>query len=376
MKSKDLYYGGYATKYRYGNNRGIPFADAPVLIAGHRVTDRLIGGTVVQGDKHTPNNFSYETLYINYLKGYSSELSKYTSNIYTYTDCDGYIGAYDYRSENKMFDDLVFPDEVYNQALGRLNDQTRGTLDLSVDLLQAGQNIDMLNIVKRIRNYTFSSGWRNLVKGAASARLEYEYGWKPLASSLYGSLDESIHSCINNIERFKGRASKPINNRAINMAMIIGQGLPGVVTRHGRYLCEISVRLKTKNNDPARWASLNPISWAYELTPYSFVLDWMIDVGGYLRNLETSLLYANSFESGYVTRVVACDASFSGSLVKYVPGYPSQLTIADGSAGGRFIKFTRSVLSSYPVPRLPTFKVDLGSTRLLNLAAMLAQKLK
>lgn len=376
MKAKDHYYEGFRFKNRYYRSGSTFVQDPIVLERGPRLTDKLLGGVIVRGNKVTPNNFSYEALRIDYMRGYSSWLSYYNSSNYSFESYDGYIAFSTYPTENSLFNDIVFPDPVYNLALSRLNEKTRGSLDLSVDLLQSGQNAKMLNIVKRIREFSFSRGWRNLLKGGASARLEYTYGWRPLADSLFGVLDESIHHCINEIENFRARASQPILSKPCSLTTKNFGAVPGVATRSGRYLCEIKVRMKTKDFDLARWASLNPISWAYELTPYSFVLDWMIDVGGYLRNLETSLLYANSFVDGYVTKVAAVDASWTCDTVRSDKGYPTDTYVCRATAGGRYIKYSRSRLLSYPAPRLPSFKVDLGSSRLLNLAALLAQKLK
>lgn len=336
-------------------------------------TSRVVTcSSLVKGDKHRPNPWSYTVREVNYLRG--NNLWRITSPGYLGgTDANGCI-AFD--SAHQMFNDVTFPSDLYNAALSSLNEKTRGTLDLSIDLAQAGMNIRMMNVIGRIREYTHTPGWRALISGASSARLEYVYGWRPLADSLYGVLDESQRLVTNEIERFRVRKSRPVSSYKANVNVKFYGGVPTNMVRSGRHMCEISVMLKTRDFDLSRWASLNPISWAYELTPYSFVLDWMIDVGGYIRNLETSLLYGNSFVSGYRTQVTAFDVEGLADATRVQSGNPSYLYSVLGSCSGRYINFNRSILTSYPLPRLPTFRADLGSQRLLNLAALLGQRMK
>ena len=126
--------------------------------------------------------------------------------------------------------------------------------------------------------------------------------------------------------------------------------------------------------DYGRWTSLNPINIAWELIPYSFVVDWFLNIGGYLRNAETALLYGAVFRGGYVSASSKLEGPLE-FLQSYTSGFPplpyskEYLTSAHGYA--KLTGFNRSILGSYPFPTPPSFKANLGSGQLLNAAALL-----
>jgi hypothetical protein len=119
------------------------------------------------------------------------------------------------------------------------------------------------------------------------------------------------------------------------------------------------------------------VSLGWELIPYSFVVDWFIDVGSYLRNLETALLFGTIFKSGFVSELYAVDL-----VDDYLPSFLINTKQTDtatwwlltkATSRRRYREFYRTKLTSYPFPRKPTFKVDLGSQRLLSAASLLRQ---
>lgn len=283
-----------------------------------------------------------------------------------------------YDGENYLAKNL--PDEsnyVYNKCLSKLYDRVRGSIDLSIDVIQTRQTVRMFNAINSIREYTKSRSWRALISGASRARLEFVYGWKPLANELFDSLDELTNVTINEIENFKTRASSPVQSTWVYPEFEFQGAIPCLARREGSFTCEIGIRMRTRSHDPARWTSLNPVSMLYEATPYSFVLDWVYNLGGYLRSLETSLIYGNSFVSGYVTNGLFYDATGSCSLQRktYLPNRTATYD-TNAEASSRYRKMSRSVLTSMPTPHLPSFKAKLGTDRLFNLAALLGVLIK
>lgn len=380
MKARNEDIAGQMFQESFGVTSGVPFGNQQIFLDRPSYKRFCAPGPIVHGDSKKPNNWSYTVIEVDYGTGLNSKYSYTAPSQWSSTTQSGCIQFYWYGSENPLFGDLVaspFDSATYNKAYAKLVDKCRGSMDLMVDTLQAGQTAKMFNVIQSIKDYSSSRGWRKLLKASASARLEYEYGWLPLASSLYDCITEIQNIIAADLRTIKVRASTPVPNRVSSVSVQYIGAVPVVVERGGRYMCEICVTLKTRSIDPARWASLNPVSWAWELTPYSFVLDWMIDVGGYIRNLETSLLYGNSFVTGYITQLCATGATFSGSHSRSEDAWGTKTTYqANLKGSGRFIAMDRSVLLSFPAPRLPTFEADLGATRLLNLAALLAQKLK
>lgn len=258
-------------------------------------------------------------------------------------------------------------------ALSKLNDKTRGDLDISVDLAEAHKTAKMLNFTQKVVDYTkmFTRKFA-LLKPAANAWLEYTYGVKPLLRTLYGAADENLRVVINKTQSFTARASGVFVPTSIPINTIWGVITFPVVSSNLKRSWTYGVNIATDQFDLARWSSLNPASIAWELQPYSFVVDWFFNVGGYLRNMETYLLYNNKFRSGYRTILTTGDLNFE----KRTTSLPNYKYVNDHNYGyARLVIIQRSVLNSYPVPSLPSLRARLGSSRLLSAASLLAQML-
>jgi hypothetical protein len=261
----------------------------------------------------------------------------------------------------------------WTDAKGENHDGVRGNLDVSIDLAEAHKTRQMLKVSDRVVDYTrtFFKRKFGVARAMSNAWLEYTYGVKPLLSTLFGAADESLRTVINRLQRYQARGTVYVTP---NVAIPWWYGTDYLEQKDMRNLkvklsTTLGVQIYTDQWDPARWSTLNPIGIAWELTPYSFVFDWFLNVGGYLRNMETYLQYANKFKAGYRSDL----AVFSGDInYRYLyVNYPTGTQFKTGKFEG--IRFKRTILSAYPAPYLPQFQVDLGSSRLLSAAALLGQ---
>lgn len=282
---------------------------------------------------------------------------------------------------------VEFSSETYNSAVSDLNSNVRGEIDLSIDLLQGGQTIRMVKSIGRtvelfraLKKGNLQEWYREFKrykpgspKAIGSKWLEFQYGWKPLAQTIY---DISILTAT----------TAPKHLWVIGKATRMDQGVKSLVGVNGLSAitnfkvsdrCKIAVKLKPPTKyyqNIGLFTSLNPASIAWELIPYSFVVDWFLDIGGYLRNAETYLAYGNLFETGYQVKtfkhfgVAVCQGT------NYINA--NQYVYTDARGGYDRTRYERVKLASYPFPRIPRFKADLGSGRLLNAAALLTQFLK
>jgi len=291
--------------------------------------------------------------------------------------------------------------DLYNRALSKLNERARGSLDLSISLFEGGQTAKMISSVAKVLNH--ARHWRNWVKakrrspknlrewvrdgsaGAANGWLQWQYGWSPLLDDVFKVLDERQRLVFSQVEKIKGRAGF---NRSVNGTKV---SIEPISSNNDVTDCEcdginkqsvtICVYLSTKDGlDPSRWTSLNPVSIAWELTPYSFVADWFFDVGSYLRNLETGLLYNSRFKGGYVSQLAVRKVNFDA--VSKASRDPREINgrvnclLRNAEAWRYHTTFRRDLLSSYPMPHRPSFRADLGARRLLSAASLLRQVLK
>lgn len=312
------------------------------------------------GDHVTPTNWSY-----------TAEKCKYWyGTMYTYEP------NYTLRDVGYFSGELPRPREwdrtlVYNMCLEKFNSLSRGKMDLGVSLAEAHTTARMIKSLGKFTSFAKLNGFGS-TRDVAKGWLSWQYGWKPLMSDIFGIADESVRIVLNAVERIQTRVTLPILDDVI--VQQVG-GATCNVSRKGRgkQSCTISCKLEIPSFDLTRWSSLNPVSLTWELIPYSFVIDWFVDVGSYLRNLETAMLYNSRFIVGYVSELYAWEGIFD---VHNKPIYPSNRTFINTQARLRERKFVRTRLTSYPVPRQPTFNVDLNSSRLLSAASLLRLLLK
>jgi len=148
------------------------------------------------------------------------------------------------------------------------------------------------------------------------------------------------------------------------------------VNRDAHYRAKLCCTFEIKNTiqqQLAGYTSLNPVSIAWELVPYSFVADWFIDVGGYLRSLESACLYGQGFKSGYIVY------GYKDKQDGFLDGQgKSGNTLTFGSANAYVYQSykRRGRVGVYPLPVLPHFKADLGWQRLISGASLLKNFLR
>ncbi len=280
---------------------------------------------------------------------------------------------------------------IENEALDKLNQKVRGSLDLSVSGFELKQTRDMLksltpkglaNHAQQIYQSLRFSGkpgnlwdWTKDASGVpADLWLQYQYGWKPLLSDVFGAADEAQNSVQKGLTSFTASSMRRAEGQTIQYSLGGSGSWEGFKNLNGKWACKYGLVLDCGLTTPERlqrWTSLNPVSIAWELIPYSFVVDWFYDIGGYLRAVESSLVNDVSFVSGYKSTIRAYEYSpfIEWKNVNAGGG------IYNGQCSGhnKYVKFERTILGSYPLPNVPRFKSDLGATRLTSAAALLQQ---
>lgn len=347
----------------------------------YRVRDVVSGITSSVGDRKRPLPHSYEVVYARFLNGEVKNVN--TTDPGYYSSFTGDLITYG-NSVDEYFPLELFPANTYNEALSRCYNTLRGTVDLSVDLAQLGQTARMIKEIGSLETYTKMFRSLNaLINGVSAARLTYVYGIKPTVSTIYDCLDKVQQALNEDLLVIKERAQSPVSfaremNLAPWMASAYQDPIHLITSKGDAHKCEIKLRYKPLNNALGTWTSLNPVSIAWELLPYSFVADWLFDIGSYIRNLETALLYRNQFVDGYVSKLSYIDYEMKNKNSSYIVGEGTGRNLCTYTARStcKRVRFSRSVLTSAPTPEMPSFKVDLGSARLLNAAALLGVLLK
>lgn len=194
--------------------------------------------------------------------------------------------------------------------------------------------------------------------------LAYSYGWKPLLSDVHSqaeALASSIteHSDVVRVVKVRNRYDKNKFDRNH-----FGGNLKGLLLSEEtlRQTGQMKVSYMIPNGGVPAWQAfgvVNPLEVAWEVIPYSFVVDWFLPVGEYLKSLTATV--GLNFHSGVVTlceeRSLSITAHKSTASV-YIsgPGYIQTLVSMDGSFIAKDYSMNRTVMSTFPFPQAPSFK--------------------
>lgn len=342
---------------------------------GYLERNLVIPGALIRGNHHDPNPWSYFALHARFLRGYYKTYYPTWGNVFDY-------GRGNYPGQGvpwyPRWDD--FRSIVYNRALERLNVKVRGDLDLGVSLAEFGQTRRMIAALGKLPSHDRVWGWLN-GQEFANAWLQWQYGWRPALSDLYGALNEGVTIVLAQLRKVSASARLQLGGPGSILPgnLLFERYLDSVCEGKGVVGCRINLEYQVNGSSLDRWSSLNPVSLGYELMPYSFVLDWFYDVGSWLRATETAVLYNSTFRSGFVSEWIKYDGTESPVQTVFDDPYgnpPTRTEIFVNPASIKYRSFNRSILTSYPFPHAPTFKVDLGATRIASAAALLRQLIK
>lgn len=211
-------------------------------------------------------------------------------------------------------------------------------------------------------------------KDIANQWLSLQYGWKPLLSDVYGLVTQLHRRATTNPwttmkVSCKSKASKPSPE--------LGAGINGDKSR-GTVLTSATVRymVRVKPNETiAELAALgvtNPAVVAWEITPWSFVVDWFIPIGTYLEQFTAADGWI--FLDGCVSTLITATETVMGNWSNdYTSGGWNYTNLRNISGKFESTVFTRVVLGAIPIPELPRFKNPISIAHIENSIALLSQ---
>lgn len=206
----------------------------------------------------------------------------------------------------------------------------------------------LLNLERKARRHPNNL---NIKRELANKRLEYAYGWAPLMKDLHQICGE-LHEPPSYVSV---RSTRKVYYTNTDLA---SNGSESIVNN---YYKKVTGVLKLELSAPilASASSLgleNPAVLAWELTPYSFVVDWFLPIGSYLENL--SALNGFKIVGGSLTLSTRGDRTLTRKKV-------------GGSSYSNFRHMSRVNLSmSVPFPNL---KNPFSIAHTLNALALIAQ---
>lgn len=355
MKSRDFFV--YLPRYAAWYDQPLALTD---FRKGKRSYLTVVNPGVTNGDRVKPNPLHFYGGYHEYGRGNSKG------------------GGFEWRGQEHQglnFDVNDGRDEAlayaYQIALAKLSDNVRGSTDASVDAFQLRQTLalgkqartmvsDLGEVLAKLRRVPKIRSALKLADVITNAHLAYIYGIRPTLSTMYDIAKFDRQHYVDRGTDFTGRNTQMFTRHGV-VGSLFGGSWPVIGGKMQSRRCEIKVRMCIPDNaqtSAARLASLNPVSIGYELMPWSFVLDWAYNLGGYFRDLETAGLYGLYFKSGYANYTYREQLGWTAQPTSATTrGFMSGLTVNFG--------YNRIVLLSYPAPNLPRLKLELGASRLL-----------
>lgn len=191
-------------------------------------------------------------------------------------------------------------------------------------------------------------------KDVAENLLQIQYGWLPLLNDVYAGaqflshfLTTPLHEVIRvTVKDRHGTLTNSSPGNILEPAAIKWNEDPFALGRGVSYLTKISVKATISERDVAQLSGLlDPLSVAWELTPWSFVADWFIPIGSWM----SARALSNAISGVYVV-----STKQEGQVRGMKLSSPQHLSHANGYYS-KIGSFTRTVSGSLDVP-LPEFK--------------------
>lgn len=239
----------------------------------------------------------------------------------------------------------------------------------------------MWNILPQ-KHFSVSS-WRDVVNYVNGQHLNYNFGWKPFLGDCV-KLHRGIVSYEERLSRFLREADRDIRRRRADQP----QDVKGTVLQNmtnpfyrRQFTYEVTLRrasafdyiyqVPSINWDEMQWRAWldtvglkGLVSGLWAITPFSFVCDWFVDIGGALESLESDWL------EPWIHFQQACYSRKAEGFVKMDAKTPDSL-------GGTILPGVNLSFSQYcRYPGLPKFsaatdpldadKIRLGSSLLIS----------
>jgi len=206
-------------------------------------------------------------------------------------------------------------------------------------------------------------------KKTASSWLELQYGWLPLLSDIHGGYEyltgrRAVKGTLFNVKRtITDNDSQVIANQTESWS-VTSNIQTKLITKVSLWY---SVEYEALS-EASKLGLLNPLEIAWELTPWSFVVDWLLPVGNVLGALSATS--GCTFKGGTLTRVL--DQTMQTMVIPRSVMDRGQGVMQSGkSVGtGKYFSMNRQVYTGTPFP-MPYVKNPLSVGHALNAVALL-----
>lgn len=219
---------------------------------------------------------------------------------------------------------------AYNRAYSKWKDALAQGSSLALMYAERREALEMMSnrlvslwrFTRALRKFDFAQAsyelglergyWKNLnvrreAKRFGSNYLEFHFGWSPLVSDIGAAID--VLQGPVPVGKVVGRGSSRFDERVVNN-FNSNHRLTTYKSGNIDVRCEAEVWVSNPNLWLANQLGLvNPALVAWELVPFSFVVDWFVNVGDFLSGFSdtwglTVTKQSHSYRLGYKKRTV------------------------------------------------------------------------
>jgi hypothetical protein len=401
MTRPDLHFGQPSTvRTRAATSGKFPagdvWLDGSTLVANAERYDEVVGGVQRRkpmGGWVDPTPYSLYVRHYSLDSGSMVSQGKETDGWTAYDGCVGASGPLNSLdtwnaalTEDSMGDESLF-DQVYAQARSRMK---QSQVNLGVAFGERKQTARLIGDTASRLAKTVVNLKRGRIRAAMNELgithkrhqprgqnwtqnwLELQYGWKPLLSDIHGACD-ALNGRNKGDWRVTVEATKKtevdISARTSGSVAVLGGSSCRAL---GFYSVHVRVDLLPENEAKISLSSCgitNPLLIAWELVPFSFVVDWLLPVGEFIEGLDAMLGYNSATTCTSYFRKMRWDSS----------GISGQGSTVDSQIRNLFsgwkevTMLDRSWFPGPPPVVLPRFKDPLSATHMANGLSLLAQ---
>jgi len=204
--------------------------------------------------------------------------------------------------------------------------------------------------------------------------LELQYGWKPLMSDIYGGIHHLVRTARGSQAIVEVRAASKDQTEILGPVHTGIDGWKSQIAWQNEQKVHHGLKYKIVNPKLAELSSLgliNPAEIVWEVTRFSFIVDWVLPVGPWLSSLTADV--GMEFLSGHQT--TTSEITFGEG--RMIEGPLAGNTLLEGVVGppawtGKVKAFNRTCFSSTPVPGIYV-KNPLSTIHVANAIALLVQ---
>lgn len=224
---------------------------------------------------------------------------------------------------------------------------------------------------RRIRRNYRELRTQSVRDATADAWLAMQYGWKPLLSDVYGAVDMLVER-TSDIQRFMAKSKAVRSEERVHLQNAESTFMRWRVTQKTKVTVKYTFMFDVEQAALAgqgRLGLTNPLLLAWELVPYSFVVDWFLPIGNALSSLDATI--GLKFQTG--AKVVRIETNTRFELEPWTEAWQGRGTAwGTGEGYGKVVSIERTVENFFPSPQMPELKNPLSVTHALNALALLS----